>query len=148
LSNVSAAPSTTFCYSFRRELSPKVRGLIYVVSFFAVALLVAHRTDLQRQRDAARAANPPAAIAPPVHAAAAPMPRYIQPGHGTDCIDSYSNLQNEVFKGLSSSSNETMLMDQTCKAQRKTLQLLLHYPRDRRDELLASLFDAAAAAHR
>jgi hypothetical protein len=41
-----------------------------------------------------------------------------------------------------------MLMEQTCKAQRKTLQLLLHYPRDRRDELLASLFDAAAAAHR
>jgi hypothetical protein len=65
-----------FCYSFRRELSPKVRGLIYVVSFFALALLVAHRTDLQRQReDAARAANPTAAIAPPVHAAAAPMPR-------------------------------------------------------------------------
>ena len=41
-----------------------------------------------------------------------------------------------------------MLMEQTCKAQRKMLQLLLHYPRDRRDELLASLFDAAAAAHR
>ena len=41
-----------------------------------------------------------------------------------------------------------MLMEQTCKAQRKTPQLILHYPRDRRDELLASLFDAAAAAHR
>ena len=140
-----------FCYTFRRELSPKLRGLMYVVSFFAVAFLIAHMTDLQRQReltarDAEAAKLPRASV--PIRTAPEPLPAYLKPGHGTDCIDSYSNLQNEVFKGLSSSSNEMMLMSQTCKAQRKTLQLLSHYPRDQRDEFLASLFDAAAAAHR
>jgi hypothetical protein len=41
-----------------------------------------------------------------------------------------------------------MLMKESCKAQRKTLQLLSRYARDQREELLASLFDAAAATHR
>jgi hypothetical protein len=137
-----------FCYTFRRELSPKLRGLIYVVSFFAVAFFVAHMTDLQHQRELV-ARDPEAAKLPrasvPIHTAPEPLPAYLTPRHGTDCIDSYSNLQNEAFKGLSSSSNEMMLMSQTCKAQRKTLQLLTHYPRDQRDEFLAALFDAAAA---